>query len=176
MTQPTDPTRIARLRGPARTVEMRRAGLVPGMANAERMWDEIVDLHEGGMTMAKARIEVSRREQHKVQTEWAASADERTRLDEIKYNLRHEPLTDEQAEVLQTSGRDHTAGGDADWGLAVTVYVVAEQITIDGITIPEGVYMRQTEGKRSVTFRAPSLEAAEMYAHAVEAAYAAAIG
>lgn len=60
-----------------RSFGMQRIGLIPGNANAERMYDRFLALVGTGMSHLHASRQVHREEQDRVNAAWRASADER---------------------------------------------------------------------------------------------------
>jgi hypothetical protein len=79
--------------------------------------------------------------------------------------------SDDQTETLREHAEPETVGGEADWLVAVSVYVLGADLTVGGVTVPAGTYFRAVESKRDNCWQVDDADAAIAYAEAVEAAY-----
>jgi len=79
--------------------------------------------------------------------------------------------SDEQAEALLDYADPASVGGDSDWLVAVSVYALDADLTVDGVTVPAGTYVREVKGQRVLCWRVDRIDAAIAYAEEVEAAY-----
>jgi hypothetical protein len=80
-------------------------------------------------------------------------------------------LTVEQGEWLRERGRAHVVGGDADWRIAVSVYLIGRPQITGASVLPAGTYVRTVEGKHEQACRVVDARAAIAYARSVEAEY-----
>lgn len=65
-----------------------------------------------------------------------------------------EPVTDAQAETLRDAFDPQMAGGDADWRGGVTyIYVIEHAVTVGGVFMPGGTYMRHVAGSSNRAWR-----------------------
>jgi hypothetical protein len=86
-------------------------------------------------------------------------------------------VTDDELEALRDHATPVADGGDCDWRITVSVYVLVEDLDApvgDGVTVAAGTYIRIVEDKDERTWQVDSTDGAIAYAEAIEAEYQAA--